>query len=223
MNAVPAALWSEDWCGVSLHVFDTGNDSPLSLTDAAAVLHESEHARAARFHFAADRERWMRCRAVLRLALSERLGVPAPDIRFCTGENGKPALETDQGPEIAPHFNLSHSGPLMALALGNIPVGVDIERWVRDLAAGEVSAHAFRPEEHQAIVAHRDPQQHFLELWTAKEAVMKCTGHGLSLPPSAVIVSENGSRAVIDGAAGAFTLKPVLHPGMWVLTAAQRA
>ena len=223
MNGVPPALWSDTWRGVDLRVFATGDDSPLSLHAAAAVLCENEHARAARFHFASDRDRWMRCRALLRLALGERLGMPAANVRFHIQENGKPALDSKPEQGSALQFNLSHSGPLMALALGSGPVGVDIECWTPVLPAGEVSAHAFRPEEHEAIVLHSEPLRYFLELWTAKEAVMKCTGQGLSLPPPAVIVSPAGNLAVIEGARGAFQLRSMTHPGMWVLTAAQPA
>jgi len=223
MNAVPAALWSDTWRGFDLRVFATGDDSPLPLAAASAVLHKSEQARAARFHFASDRERWIRCRALLRLALGERLGVNAADVRLHIQKNGKPVLEAPSAPGNPTHFNLSHSGALMALAIGSAPVGVDLECWVETLPAGEISAHAFRPEEHEAIVLHADPLRCFLELWTAKEAVMKCTGQGLSLPPPSVIVSTDGNLAVIEGAQGGFRLHSVIHPGMWVLTAAQRA
>lgn len=223
MSAVPAPLWSETWCGVALRVFATGNDSPLSLAAAAALLSPDEHARAARFHFAADRERWIRCHALVRLALGESLGMKPEEIRFHIQENGKPALALPAGQGRARQFNLSHSGPLMALALAEVPVGVDIECWTDTLPAGEVAAHAFRPEEHEAIVLHSDPLRYFLELWTAKEAVMKCTGQGLSLPPPAVIVSPGGNLAVIERAQGGFHLRSVTFPGMWVLTAAQRS
>jgi 4'-phosphopantetheinyl transferase len=221
MNPPRGALQSTLWRGVDIHIYDTGAQSPLSLEDALAVLSEDEHARAARFHFATDRERWTRCRALLRMVLGARLGEAAAEIRFRHEESGKPQLEA--GPGSGLEFNLSHSGSLLALALGRTPVGVDIEYWKDTLPVHEVSAHAFRPEEHQAIVSHRDPQQHFLSLWTAKEAVMKCTGQGLSLPPASVIVSTENGTAMVEGTGERFALHSVIHPGMWVLTAAQRA
>src|SRR5687768_2613958 len=77
MNELPPALWSMPWREAVLTVFATGDDSPLTLDNATAVLRADELARAGRFHFAADRERWIRSRALLRLCLAHRLSIPA--------------------------------------------------------------------------------------------------------------------------------------------------
>ena len=224
MKALPPALWATSWQGVEICVFATGEDSPLSLAAAAAVLNEEEHGRAARFHFVQDRERWMRSRALLRMVLAERAGMDARELQFVAGEFGKLELAGDRMSPL--RFNLSHSGDFAAVALAGEPVGVDIECW-KELPAADLAAFAFRPEEHGAIISHAAPSQHFLELWTAKEAVMKCTGQGLSLPPASVIIHSGDDRlpvsAVLAGDGAAFALHSVTHPGMWVLAAARRA
>ena len=77
------------------------------------------------------------------------------------------------------HFNLSHSGNLALIALAPVPVGVDLES---DTPA---DAHAlaqawFTPAE-QAQLACGEAD--FLTLWTAREAVLKAMGIGLSGEP----------------------------------------
>ena len=219
---LPASAWNCHWQGAALTVFDIGPGCGLAEADAAAVLSADECERAARFHFAADAARWKRARALLRLTLSAATGAAPAALQFRTGEFGKPELEAHP----ALHFNLSHSGDWAALALAPQPVGVDIET-AKPLPAAELAAFAFRPEEHAAILAHPAPDHCFLEYWTAKEAVMKCTGQGLTLPPDRILLSaadESGDlSATLEGNAAAFRLRRAFHPETWVLAAALRA
>lgn len=224
MTAPPPALCSAEGGDVSLWVFAISEESALGFEAAGALLSPEEHARAQRFHFPVDRERWTRSRALLRLCLGARLDADPRSLQFRTGPWGKPYLE---GPHSgAAEFNLSHSGDFAAVVVSDREVGVDIECW-KDLPVAELAAFAFRPEEHAAILAHPEPLRHFLELWTAKESVMKCTGQGLSLPPAAVCMAgragEPPVRAEIEGGFGSFALHHFCHPGMWMLSAAQRA
>jgi phosphopantetheinyl transferase len=50
-----------------------------------------------------------------------------------------------------------------------------------------------------ALAANSSPHRLFYQLWTVREAVMKCTGLGMSLPP-AVIAVRRGADGVPDGA-----------------------
>lgn len=80
------------------------------------------------------------------------------------------------------HFNLSHSGDYVALAFGDAPLGVDIERvrranltLAKRFFAGEEYADLTgRPEEERADL--------FCRMWTGKEAVAKASGKGLAIP-----------------------------------------
>src|SRR5262245_31643896 len=71
----------------------------------AEVLSEDERARAARFHFARDRRRFVVGRGWLRTILASYLEIAPRDVRLQYGEFGKPCLSnpTDL------RFNLSHS------------------------------------------------------------------------------------------------------------------
>ncbi len=226
MNATPPALWERQWRGVDVQVFDIGDESPLSLANAGALLNDEEKARARKFHFDPDRNRWMRSRVLLRLCLAMRLEINAGDVRFCCGVNGKPELSPGgSGPPLS--FNLSHSGDFAAIAIGAEPVGVDIESWNDDLPVADLADHAFRPEESAAIRSCAEPRLLFYQLWTAKEAVMKCTGLGMSLPPASIQISGEPGGGLYGAARldqeESFELFAHNHPGAWVLSAARRA
>lgn len=217
MNALPEPEWETRWGGVHLLVFGIGDNSRLSLEDAAAVLRDEEKERAVRFHFEADRERWVRSRALLKLVLADKWGqTNARELEFALGEFGKPALVSG-----GPHFNLSHSGDFAAVAISSVPVGVDVECG-KTLPLEELAAFAFRPEEGAAILAHAEPQRHFLELWTAKEAVMKCTGQGMSLPPAEIEVrtGTGGGLQSAKARGREFALYSACEPERWTLAAA---
>ena len=83
--------------------------------------------------------------------------------------NGKPYL-----PGL--DFNLSHSGPWVALAVGEGPVGVDVEWFRPDLPMEKIAARHFTPEERRLA----DTPEGFLRIWTAKESYLKRLGKGLA-------------------------------------------
>lgn len=209
------------WRGLDISVFAIGDDSPLTTAEAAAVLSAEDHARAARFHFDADRDRWMRSRALLRISLAEKLG--SSELAFCYGENGKPALAPISGGSQTPlHFNLSHSGDFAAIAAGDKTVGVDIEQWRNDLPVTELASYGFRTDESASLLESSQPLPLFYRLWTAKEAVMKCTGLGMSLPPASIIVRNSNGMAQRIDAGETFNIFAYSVTGAWTLSAATR-
>jgi len=163
-------------------------DTPEGIAwprEPGSLLTPDEHDRAERFRFAEDRNRWARARATTREILSARTGVPARDVAWREGPRGKPEL----GGSARLHFNLSHSGPLLAVALSTAgPVGVDVEvvEPLRDME--RVAARVFSEEEWRPAGALGDAARlrYFYRLWTLKEAVLKYLGTGLSLSPTAV-------------------------------------
>jgi phosphopantetheinyl transferase len=101
----------------------------LDLAGLEELLSEDELLRAARFHFEADRVRWVRARASLRMILASYADVPAREVRFATGTHGKPFLVDRSGVRRGVEFSLSHSGKWAMVAVTeNVPVGIDIER-----------------------------------------------------------------------------------------------
>lgn len=75
------------------------------------------------------------------------------------------------------HFNLSHSGELVFLALSDHPVGVDIE-WIRPRQAG-LPAYVFKGVDYDRWLALGGDWSAFYTLWTELESILKYTGEGL--------------------------------------------
>lgn len=138
-------------------------------------------------------------------------------------EHGKPFLRE------GPCFSLSHSGKYAAVAVSDIPVGIDLEtkndpelrvtrrmfvmpEW-RYVIGEEAYRLVERMSENQNTPAYlRDEEaldrelvkpevmNRFRDIWTMKEAVLKCTGDGLTLPMTAVKLREQcGSEALPRG------------------------
>ena len=80
------------------------------------ILSQDEQARADRFYFELDRNRFIVARGLLRTILSGYLGIESSQVQFCYGPYGKPALKsTLRVKEI--HFSVSHSNNLVLYAL----------------------------------------------------------------------------------------------------------
>ena len=121
------------------------------------------------------------------------------DMRYVDGEHGKPAFE--QYPDL--HFSLSHSGTLVACALGDVPLGVDVQTIVT--ARDSLINYVMSESEKTKLQSLTDPaarNTYFTQLWTLKESYAKATGTGLT--------HDFPSFEVIDGEVT--TLSPLNPP-----------
>lgn len=132
-------------------------------------LTDDERARAARFRFERDRQRYRVCRSALRQLVGEALGQAPAQVRFTYGPQGKPTCD-------ALAFNVSHSAELALIALG--ADGVDLEKVRHDIDPDALGRSVFTADERTAIVSVED----FFVAWTAKEALIKAEGSGFSSP-----------------------------------------
>jgi len=151
--------------------------------DAYTILDAAERGRAGRFVFPEHRCRFVRAHAALRQILHRYTGASPGDLRFGVGEHGKPFLEHPAADSLS--FNLSHSGDLAVVAVGEMrEVGVDIEciRHVPDW--DEIARRSFHPAESEWVRSYSEDRraEAFFEVWTKKEAYIKACGHGLSHP-----------------------------------------
>ena len=133
----------------------------------------NEREKADRFIREEDRLRFIAGRLMIRTLASEKLGTDAPEILLT--EYGKPYIPAADGF----HFNISHSGDLVVLAVSDAPVGVDIEQevpteWI------ELSK-TFAAKEREILKKADDPLKCFYRIWTVCEAFSKAVGKGLSL------------------------------------------
>ena len=131
---------------------------------------------------------------LLTLALNER-GAEWCDARILESPLGKPYLP--DAPDI--HFSLSHAGIWVMCALGNAPLGCDVERIGR--GSERLAARFFHPEEQAYLTSFgKDTesawQRAFTRIWTRKESLLKATGTGLSVPMNSfsVLMDPPGMR-----------------------------
>lgn len=103
-------------------------------------------------------------------ALKEEYGIEEKPT-FVIGEHGKPSLL--EFPYI--HFNLSHCSNAIACAVGDTPIGIDVESTERKISDALVR-HTMSPQEQEEIAGN---PIRFFRLWTQKEALVKLRGTGL--------------------------------------------
>lgn len=87
------------------------------------------------------------------------------------GPHGKPYLEN--GPE----FNLSHTRGVVAVAVSESPVGLDIERLRPYLPS--LPKRVLSPGERSWFSGRGERPEDFFTLWTLKESYLKFLGTGL--------------------------------------------
>ena len=152
-----------------------------NLQEYSLLLNVDEMARAKRFHFETHSQRFILARAILRLILSQYLGISAVDIQFVIGPHGKPYLKDSP---LDLQFNVSHSGDRVIYGVMlNQAIGVDIEKVAPDF--NQAIAHRFfSAEENRQLneLLPREKTNAFYQLWAAKEAVIKAAGQGLLIP-----------------------------------------
>lgn len=166
----------------SIHVISIALDAAAPGLDSETwTLSALERERAGRFLRQRDGRRFSAAHSAMRRSLAAALGIPAAALEINARNDGKPWLP--RHPELG--FNLSHSGPVALLAIGrNLHLGIDIEH--RDRLADAnfdwraIAQSYFTERERQEIGAGAGAAQRFLQVWTAKEAVLKAIGSGLS-------------------------------------------
>ena len=170
----------------AVHVWRVPLESSASLDHAWSVLSDEERGRARRFVQEHHRRRFVAAHAGLRRILAGYVACAPGDLAFAAGPHGKPALT---GPDVESarrlQFNLSHSADLALVAVAwERPVGVDLERWERDMDHLELAERFFSPVEREslrALAARRDDLVHgFFAAWSRKEAYLKALGHGVT-------------------------------------------
>jgi 4'-phosphopantetheinyl transferase len=165
------------------------------------LLSEAERRRALRFARKADMRRFVIGRGRLRELLAPHIGQSPADLRFRANAFGKPLLDVT-GP--APHFNLSHSGDWILVAIDEqAPVGVDVE-CVREEMAQIEQFHRVLSTEEQCWLAAQPASLRalaFARTWVRKEAYVKALGAGMSCNLESIAIVDGpgaGPRLLYD-------------------------
>ncbi|MBC8126449.1 MAG: 4'-phosphopantetheinyl transferase superfamily protein [Gloeobacteraceae cyanobacterium ES-bin-144] len=172
-----------------IHLIDpahgTTDDHLLCLTD-------DEKHRATSYRFPEDGVRWIAFRAGLRKILGETIGVLPHKVPITITPLGKPILDA---PYDFLNFSLSHCNELALVALcSHGPVGIDLEPISRapDLLGCE-STFCHPAEIDELPGQPGDRAIRLLEIWTAKEALLKALGTGFTHPPETLRIRFNQS------------------------------
>lgn len=148
-----------------------------------AVLDDGERARAGAFVHAHDQMAFVAAHALKRLVLARMY--PGQALRFVTNAFGKPFVADGA----ALQFNLSHTTGMAAVAVSSrTPVGIDVEARGSALRYRDAMRSVLSSVELAELESASDWEQAFLALWTAKEAVIKAEGKGLSLPLAGIAI-----------------------------------
>ena len=145
-----------------------------------SLLSSDEARRAERFRFEKDRNQFTIARGMLRTLLGRYVDTDPRALQFRFSDKGKPSLD---GSDV--QFNVAHSGDLILLAFApGSRLGVDVEQIRRDFATEDIAERFFSEQERQCLrdTPIGDRPDAFFRCWTRKEAYIKATGDGLSLP-----------------------------------------
>jgi 4'-phosphopantetheinyl transferase len=167
----------------------------LDCGDAAlrhfeTTLALDEKARAVRFIFQPDRNRFIAARGILRDLLGKYLDRSAADLEFGYQPEGKPFLRKPADQSL--RFNISHAHglALFSFARGR-ELGVDVELIRPDFAGDDIAARYFSADEIAELRALPSSlrSEGFFLCWTLKEAYVKARGGGLNIPLNSFHVS----------------------------------
>jgi 4'-phosphopantetheinyl transferase len=156
----------------------------------ADLLSDDERARRNGLWDAGHRAQYTVAAALLRLVAAPLTAQPAGGVVVdrscptCDRPHGRPRL-----PGTGLHVSISHSGATVAVAVsGAGAVGVDVQQ-VQDDSVDELSPLVLASSEAGHVEVARD----FFTYWTRKEALVKATGDGVTVPLSEVVVTPPGT------------------------------
>lgn len=136
----------------------------------------------------------------------ERADVKLP-LEIARADNGKPYFKS-----AGAHFSLSHSGKFAVAALSlEGEVGIDVEVIDERKNIFPIAERYFSESECACLESAEDNVTQFFKIWTAKEAIAKLFGEGLSsviakgklgnntvLPVSTQIIESDATRICIS-------------------------
>lgn len=165
-----------------------GNTQTMDYDRLFASASPERKRRAAQLLRPEDRRLCIAAGALAQRALEEAGCAP----EMARDANGKPYFPGNP----ALHISFSHSGERALCALGENPVGCDVERmrpvaqsmYRRCLTADEYAALSALPSSEQA--------GRFIRLWVLKESYMKAVGLGLRIDPADISLELQGGAAL---------------------------
>ncbi|MBO4489483.1 MAG: 4'-phosphopantetheinyl transferase superfamily protein [Bacteroidales bacterium] len=159
----------------------------LDIESALAEVSPQRRERVLRLRSDKNKRRSLAVYLLLKEGLQQEYGIIDNPV-FEFSPEGKPALAGY--PDI--FFSLSHAGNVALCAIGQQPVGADVEV-LRNIRP-ELISYTMNEAEQAWIHAQPEVPMAFLHLWTRKEAVLKLTGSGLRSDMTTVLSDEKQYR-----------------------------
>ncbi|MHC3123522.1 4'-phosphopantetheinyl transferase family protein [Acinetobacter sp. GN11] len=143
------------------------------LSSAEKLRYDQYHPKAARL--------FLISRVLVKTVLADKLGISPYEVNLQLHPSGKPFVQGGK----AVYFNLTHSADVIILAVTEEgEIGVDIEQvdhefeWRRVDSVLDLSEIEWIKD--KELTDSSSVYQRFFQIWTLKEAYIKCTGEGMS-------------------------------------------
>jgi 4'-phosphopantetheinyl transferase len=150
--------------------------SDYTKTEHRSLLSAEEHSDWSRIKHPDYKRQFELTRAMVRRVLSQSApAVKSHEWVFQKGAQGKPEIKHPVSPL---RFNISHTQNLIAIAVSDCEVGLDVEYTSKSTDLG-IAEKFFTTVETLDI---GDSKDRFFEYWTLKEAFLKVIGKGFSTP-----------------------------------------
>lgn len=149
------------------------NVEDLDLSKAYDLLPESRKNKVDYFRFDKDKKLSAGAYLLLEKMLEED---DISNFEFKMGKYDKPYILNHENI----HFNLSHSGKLVACAISDREVGLDVEI-IDPTIDLNIAKNFFYNSEYENIMESENPSDEFFSYWVLKESYMKYTGLGFNL------------------------------------------
>src|SRR5665648_388687 len=161
---------------IKLYFMEIDEMANTSILQQFLPLVSSEkQTRIGNMRFDVDKKLSIYAEVLIRARACERLSIRNQDIQFAANTFGKPYLLN--APSF--HFNISHTRSALVAAVGDSPVGIDIEKI--NIADPDVAGKVFTADEYAYVFSNNNMKDiRFNEVWTKKESYLKWTGEGWS-------------------------------------------
>lgn len=152
-------------------VIDSGSDKVWVWTEEIDTENEKSAAPAEKSRIFSETGR-----KLLEKMMSERylIDLSSEEKPLEREKNGKPYLRNHKGI----YFNISHSGKFVSCAVGNIPLGLDIQ-FHKGGNFLKTAKKILSGEEWTEFEEAGCTQKNFFYFWTKKESYLKYTGEGI--------------------------------------------
>ena len=164
------------------------NVKDLDLEKTYPILPESRQEKVDNFIFDKDKKLSSGVYLLLKKMLDEE-NINDPIIE--TEKDGKPYISNYENI----HFNISHAGRMVACAISDEEIGIDIEK-IDPLIDMKIAQTFFYNSEYENIKKSDNRVDQFFKYWVLKESYMKYTGLGflLDLDKFEIVIDDGETK-----------------------------